>query len=206
MKRLYATTCVGARSSRNIHPSTRANYLPRSTRPRRRSSAESRLFRRDRGPRGVPNHRFLLSLISLQGYGFLYLIIGIPHYRRPTHEDDRVGIAGGDVGRARGSNVSVQVGELVFRFGGENDVVRHCFAGCSVASRFLTCSTVTAPGPTPPVPNDAPASVGRAVGSEATPYAAVALRRPGRDECRRRPWTVRSSERVLPDGVRRTLR
>ncbi len=58
--------------------------------------------------------------------------------------DDRLRVARRDFGRPRGGDIAVQLGELIFRLGREDDAGTHTLPACSAASRARTLCTVTA--------------------------------------------------------------
>src|SRR5271157_5153944 len=58
--------------------------------------------------------------------------------------EDRLRVARRDFGRPRGGDIAVQLGELIFRLGREDDAGTHTLPACSAASRARTLCAVTA--------------------------------------------------------------
>jgi len=56
----------------------------------------------------------------------------------------RLRVARRDFGRPRGGDIAVQLGELIFRLGREDDAGIHTLPACSAASRARTLCAVTA--------------------------------------------------------------
>src|ERR1700758_4100773 len=58
--------------------------------------------------------------------------------------DDRLRVARRDFGRRRGGDIAVQLRELIFRLGREDDAGTHALPACSAASRARTLCAVMA--------------------------------------------------------------